>query len=229
MSQKVRFKSDQTFSQQCYEQLKQEIIDGTLQPGQKIKTAHIKERFDIGQSPIREALSRLVSLGLVDVADNKGFRVAPLSEENIRDTYHTFARIENLALALAIEHGDDAWEAGIVGALYQLERVETRQKKEVDLEQWIGANYNFHIALIVGCNSPVLLDVRKSLYMKFDRFCRLGFQGIQESLTNNHHEHKELAAAVIKRDSKKAQEIMSQHILGALDQVVEKLKKQKLI
>src|ERR1700722_531916 len=173
MSQKIRFKSDQTFSQQCYEQLKQEIIDGTLLPGQKIKTSIIKERFAIGQSPIREALSRLVSLGLVHVQDNKGFRVASLSEQNVRDIYHTFARIENLALTLAIKHGDDAWEAAIVGALHQLELVEMRQAHTVDYDPWAQANYNFHVALIAGCNSPTLLDIRKDLYMKFDRYCRL--------------------------------------------------------
>src|SRR5438445_8464393 len=117
MLQKLRFKPEQTLSQQCYEQLKLDIIDGTLKPGEKLKTATIKERFEIGQSPIREALSRLVASGLVETQDNKGFRVTKLSEKNIRDIYETFAHIENLALSQAIERGDDSWEDSIVATL----------------------------------------------------------------------------------------------------------------
>ena len=105
MTKKVIFSSESTLSQQFYEQLQNEIIEGILKPGQKLKVAPIKERFNIGQSPVREALSRLASFGLVEIENNKGFRVSTISEADIRDTYNTFTHIENMALSLAIEYG----------------------------------------------------------------------------------------------------------------------------
>ena len=85
MEKKTRFTSESTLAQQCYVQLQDEIIAGTLKPGEKLKVEPIKQRFGIGQSPVREALSRLAARGLVEVEDNKGFRVAMISQADIRD------------------------------------------------------------------------------------------------------------------------------------------------
>lgn len=223
----VQFSSESTLAQQCYEQLQQEIIEGVLKPGQKLKVDPIKQRFSIGQSPVREALSRLVSFGLVTAEDNKGFRVAPISEADIRDTYATFSAIENLALKLAIERGDDAWAAGIVGALYQLALIET--KKEIGpYALWAERNYNFHVALIAGCDSPLLLDIRRALYMKFDRYCRMSYHLSKNELVINHEEHKKLAQAVLDRDMSTAAALLSYHINGPIEDVIKKFKENNL-
>ena len=228
MEKKVKFTSDSTLAQQCYEQLQSEIIEGILKPGQKLKVGPIKERFAIGQSPVREALSRLVAFGLVDTQDNKGFRVSTISEEDIRDTYGTFTYIENRALALAMEKGDDAWEASIVAALHKLALIENRGVLG-PYAVWAERNYNFHVALISGCNSPTLLEIRRNLYMKFDRYCRMAYQITKDELSVNHEEHKKLAEAVLKRDVKKAHALMTYHINGAIEDVIKKFQENKLI
>lgn len=228
MEKKIVFSSDSTLSQQCYEQLQNEIIEGILKPGQKLKVIPIKERFNIGQSPVREALSRLVSFGLVEIEDNKGFRVSTISEADIRDTYATFTQIENMALALAIERGDAAWEGTIVAELHKLSLLEN--KKGFDsYAQWAECNYNFHMALISGCNSLTLLEIRRTLYMKFDRYCRMAYQMSKHELSANNHEHTKIAQAVLKRDKTTAQDLMTHHINGALEDVIKNLKKNNLI
>lgn len=225
---KVRFKSDSTLAQQCFEQLQNEIIEGILKPGEKLKVEPIKERFSIGQSPIREALSRLVAFGLVEVEENKGFRVARVSEEDIRDTYQIFAHIENLALELAMKHGDDAWKASIVGALYKLS-LEEQKKGPISYALWAERNYDFHLALISGCNSPILLQIRRDLYMKFDRYCRMAFKFTKHNLLANYQEHTALAEAVLNREVKKAKALMECHILGAVDDVIKQFKLNNII
>lgn len=227
MKEKIQFTAESTLAQQCYERLQNEIIEGILKPGEKLKVFPIKERFSIGQSPVREALSRLAAFGLVDVEDNKGFRVATISEADIRDTYATFTNIENMALALAIEKGDDAWEAGIVAQLHQLSLIENNKSTSCAL--WTERNYNFHVALIAGCNSPTLLEIRRTLYMKFDRYCRMSYHLSKNQLAINNEEHQKLAAAVLKRDTKKAHMLMTSHINGALEDVIKKFHHNKLI
>lgn len=217
-----------TLAQQCYDQLQEEIINGVLKPGEKLKVEPIKQRMSIGQSPIREALSRLAASGLVDMEDNKGFRVARISESDIRDIYATFTVIENLALAQAIERGDDAWEAGVVAALHQLALVE-KQKTIVSYEVWAERNYAFHVALINGCNSPMLMNIRRDLYRKFDRYCRMAYNVTREELSVNHKEHKKLAEAALQRDVHKAQELMTYHLNGAREAVIETLKESNIL
>jgi len=222
------FTTENTLVQQCYNLLQQEITHNALKPGTKLKVQHLMKRFGIGQGPIREALSRLSAFGLVEATENKGFRVARISEADVRDTYNTFTHIENLALELAMLHGDHTWEGSVVAALHTLSLVEREDSSE-PYSTWAERNYNFHVALISGCNSPLLLEIRHRLYMKFDRYCRMTFEMSGRNLPTNHAEHKELAEAVLRRDIKRAKEINTYHVNGNQNVIVEKLKTLGLI
>lgn len=214
--------------QQCFEQLENDIITNVLVPGEKLRIEMLKKRFGVGQSPLREALSRLVASGLVTVKHNKGFYVAPISENDIRDIYETFNLIENLTLQKSLEHGDDRWAATIVASLYELSLAET-QKKIIDSKTWQERNYAFHLALVSGCNSPALLQIRNELYKRFDRYCHMSFSVMKHSLEHNHKAHQELADAALKRDATKACNVMNAHICGSLENVVQALKNHKLL
>ena len=234
MSAEIVFTSENTLVQQCYEQLQNDIIAGVLKPGEKLKVERLKERFNVGQSPVREALSRLSAFGLVEAKENKGFRVARVSEVDIRDTYAMFTSIENMALDLAIKHGDDAWESAMVAALHSLSLAEGKDSA-IHYPTWAERNYNFHVALISGCGSPILLDIRRHLYMRFDRYCHMAYQiatenvFTTENLVANHEEHKKMVAAMLGRDSKKVQELMSYHINANLEAIIQKLRLNNLI
>ncbi|MEI7580948.1 MAG: GntR family transcriptional regulator [bacterium] len=225
---KVMFTSENTLAQQCYEQLQRDIITGVLKPGEKLKVQALKDRFAIGQSPIREALSRLAAFSLVDLEENKGFRVAVISEADIRDTYATFTAIENRALFLSMQHGDDAWEALVVGALHRLSLIEQRNLFDC-YAAWAERNYDFHVALISACQSPILLSIRHHLYMKFDRYCRMAYHLAQQDLVINNHEHNELAQAVLARDVKRVEALNEYHINGAIEEVVARFKQNDLM
>lgn len=214
---------DNTLALQCYDRIQDDIIDGTLAPGQKLKMDLLKQRLGVGASPIREALSRLAASGLVAVQDNKGFRVAQISEADIRDTYRVFLQIEMLALRQSIELGDDEWESRVVAALHHLALVETK-KEPVPYKVWAERNYAFHVALISGCDSPLLLQLRAEVYRRFDRYCRISFNIMFTELTLNHQEHSKLAQAVLNRNEKEATALMEYHILGALEDVIKVLK-----
>lgn len=224
----LEIKKEITLSAQCYDQIQDSIINGTLAPGQKLKVEELGDLFGVGHSPIREALSRLAVSGLVEAQDNKGFRVAQISEPDVRDLYRTYYQIELLALTQAMELGDDAWEASVVAALHQLALIEMRSGP-VEYRVWGERNYAFHVALISGCNSPTLLQLRGQIYRRFDRYCRIAFNVAHDTLHLNHEEHKNLAAAVLKRDGKRVQELLHYHIFGALEDVIKTLKNSNML
>ena len=82
--------------------------------------ADLSARYDMGFSPLREALSRLQVERLVIAEALRGFRVAPLSIDEMQDAISTRILVESDALRLSIRHGNDDWSAGIVAALYAL-------------------------------------------------------------------------------------------------------------
>ena len=207
-----------------YEKLKEGIILGDFAPGEKLQIEKLKAYVGVGPTPIREALSRLTATGLIETALNRGFFVKPVSIEEVRDIYSTFIKIELLAMEQAMNLGDSAWEANIIAALYKLGTIEKSTNADINLHDWLKANHELHFAIIAGCKSPSLLKIREDLYQLFDRYCHLAMSLKKVSFRTNHKDHEALVKAVIARDKLKAIELMTRHLEGSLNLVVEKLK-----
>lgn len=204
-----------------YEKLKEGIILGDFEPGEKLRIEKLKSYLGVGPTPIREALSRLTATGLIEAAPNRGFYVRLVSLEEVHDIYSTFTKIELLAMEQAMKLGDSSWEAGIIAALYKLSLIE--KSSNIVFQDWLKANYEFHYAIISGCKSRALLKIREDLYQLFDRYCHLSISLKKVSFSANHKDHEELAKAVISRDFNKAAQLMNRHLRVSLNLVVEKL------
>ena len=98
----------------AYQLLKRDITCGEFRPGDKLLMSHLRERYEIGTGPMREALSRLVAEHLVTAASQRGFRVAPMSADELYDIYFARASLEAMIVALAVELGDESWEASVI-------------------------------------------------------------------------------------------------------------------
>ncbi|WP_428036051.1 DNA-binding transcriptional regulator CsiR [Amphritea sp.] len=195
--------------------LKQDILTGYFKPGEKLKMTRLKERYQIGVSPLREALSQLLIEQLVVVENQRGFKVHPVSREEMRDIYATRAEIEALCIGLALERGDDEWEAGILAAAHTMHKFGDMVDK--DPQEWERRHQAFHTAIAQGCHSPTLLQVRRSLYEKASRYRNLW---LKENMANsdvfdaNQKEHQQLIDALLTGDGDKARELIRQHLLS---------------
>ena len=102
--------------------LERDILAGHLPPGSRLGIVELVQRYDIGATPLREGLSRLVSRGLIVGIGQRGFRVANVSREDLLDITRMRTVVEIEALRLAMQNGGDAWEAGIARRLHQMRR-----------------------------------------------------------------------------------------------------------
>lgn len=144
-----------------YEWLKRDIIQGMFKPGEKLRMTALKERYDLGVGPLREALSHLIAENLVVAISQRGYRVAPMSLSEMQDIYDARANLEALVLKLAIERGDDAWEAQVLAYSHTLAKVMEVKTQEQMLEIWDARHKAFHTAIASGCGSRHLrLSVR---------------------------------------------------------------------
>lgn len=206
-----------SFSSQVLRELKDDILSGFFAPGEKLKMSILKERYDVGVSPLREALSQLLVEQLVVVENQRGFKVHPISLAEMKDIYQTRSHIEALCVELAVINGDNNWEASIIAANHLLNKSgELLEKSDDDVQKWEAIHQAFHTAIASGCGSATLLHVRRSLYEKASRYRNLWLKqnmsdrGVYDA---NRQEHEELVDALLRRDKKRAITIIKQHLL----------------
>ncbi|MDR0209890.1 MAG: FCD domain-containing protein [Pseudomonas putida] len=206
------------------QQMKKSIICCELAPGEKLKVAELSKAYGLSSSPIREALNRLAQEGIVDASENKGFRVAGLSVKDFEEITHLRSLLEREALADAIAHGDDAWEADVLGAYHRLCLVEKKLGSlPVALDDdWSERHKAFHFALFAACRSTLLLRTIDSLFDRAERYRR--FSALRRKVERHKNdEHKQLMDAVLARDSDKALDLLGRHIGETLSRVSDAL------
>ena len=107
----------ETLASQVYDRLRQDIISVAIEPGEKLHIRSLCARFDVGLSPMRKALSRLSSEGLVAQSDHRGFAVAPMGEQDLVDLTRARCWLNELAIRKSIAYGDAAWEGALIPSL----------------------------------------------------------------------------------------------------------------
>lgn len=148
--------------------------------------------------------------------NQKGYRVAPMSGQDLLDIFDARANMEAMLVSLAIERGDDAWEAEILAREHMLSKLEARNASEQMLDEWDQRHQAFHTAIVAGCGSQYLLQMRTRL---FDLAARYRFIWLRETvlsvgmLEDKHIQHQLLTEAILARDTIRASELMRQHLL----------------
>lgn len=198
----------------AYNRLRRDILCGQLEPGSRLRVEQLKGEYQVGSSTLREALSLLVADALVTSEGQKGFRVSPISLEDLRDVTEMRKFVETRAIREAIEHGDDEWEAGVVAAYHRLSRIEERLGEEGPeplADEWEERNRAFHEALIAACPSKWLRHFRSILYHQSERYRRLSL--IARSIPRDvHAEHKAIMEAALARDADRATRLSEDHV-----------------
>ena len=105
-----------------YHRIRDDIIRGQLAPGLKLKIDGLRNHYDVGATPIREALSLLTADGLVERLEQRGFRVAEMSDAEFDELLALRCWVEERAVCQAIAKGDKEWQEGIVVARFHLSR-----------------------------------------------------------------------------------------------------------
>ncbi|RYF07396.1 MAG: GntR family transcriptional regulator, partial [Deltaproteobacteria bacterium] len=128
-----------TLSGAVYARLRQEIVEGVLQPGGKLQIAIVSARYGVTSTPVREALSQLASEGLVLRREQCGFSVAGTSSAELQELTQTRCWVEETAL-------------------HRLSHVKRSTDSPVLRESvaWESAHRAFHRALLATCPSRFL-------------------------------------------------------------------------
>jgi len=214
---KVLSAAGRTQTSVAVDRLRADIIGGRLRPKEKLRVQAISLRYGLAASALREALSRLVTDGLVDVEDQRGFRVAMVSREDLLDLTDVRLEVECSALRRAIKYGDDVWESNIIGAFHRMSRASEREAQlhpdDSELVDKLSQlHHDFHHQLIAACRSEWLLYFSDLLYEQSERYRRMALYTTAKS-RDTLQEHRELMEAVVARDAKTACRLLTRHFM----------------
>lgn len=158
-------------SEIAYLRVKQDIINGRLTDDAPLRIEALKTNYDVGITPIREALARLEAEGFVKLHHNRGYYTTPLSAEDFEDLLFSRSTVETELLKRSIERGGEDWEVNLLAAHRRLgnSKLDLRDPDLTELERWEERHIEFHMALVGAAGSRHLLAFYRSIYDHFRR------------------------------------------------------------
>ena len=201
-----------SLASRIYDQIRREIVTGQIAPGARLGVEALSKRFNVGGSPIREALSRLASERFASYEDQKGFRAASVSRDDLLELMWTRSHLGAVALRESIARGDSAWEESVVLALHRLNKAATIGAASGAIDSGYERLHRaFHMTLFSACGSRWLMNFCEILFDYSERY-RYLVPVAQRNPRDEASEHRELIQVVIERNADRAVALMEEHI-----------------
>ncbi|TSE28834.1 phosphonate utilization associated transcriptional regulator [Tepidimonas thermarum] len=203
-----------TLIEQAYVRLRDDIVEGRLAPGQKLRIEHLRACYGVGAGTLREALTRLVSDALVQAEGQRGFRVAPMSLDDLADLTELRLHIELDALRQSIRYGGTAWRDALRAAYGELSACPVTPEHR---KRWEALNTRFHEVLISGRRSPWTLRVWRVLARHGERYRSQAIALHAAQGRDVDAEHRQIFEAAIEGNEARAALALEAHIRATLD------------
>lgn len=230
----IQYGNDMTYAAKtdtAFELLRRDILNGIHAPDEPLRISTLSALYGVSATPLREALSRLEEKRLVVASANRGWRVASVSLDELRDLEFARLSMESTLLEDSIAHGDLSWESGIVAAHHRLSQTRPPLgEADRDTRQaWMEAHDGFHFALIAAGRSSWLRGFYTQVTEQLQRHHqallyhprRINPDGpghhlpaTRELLRRAHamEPHTQLMQVALDRDASQAREVLAAHI-----------------
>jgi DNA-binding GntR family transcriptional regulator len=196
-----------TLAEKAFATLHRAILTGALPPGRRLLIEELAQQLEMSAMPIREALRRLDSVGLVEHVPHRGARVTELSIEDLVEVYEARLALEPLAVGHAAERFDEEAAERAVEA----HPLHVQAYRSGDTATAWAAHTEFHFALYSAAGSRWLLRLITPLWESSERY-RLAFASTQRSLDERRREHERILEACLRGDPPLASSELYDHL-----------------
>jgi DNA-binding GntR family transcriptional regulator len=197
------------------QRLRADIMSTELEPGSKLALHHLAKHYDVGITPLRDALGQLAGDGLVIMESQKGFRVSPISPEDLRDVCDMRLRVELMALDLAFERASPDWDRRMKDAYTAIVHIKARIGEDAPITgEWERAHRELHMTLLSACCSPILMRICCQLHDRIHRYRRIALP-TKSYMGGISDDHLEISAAAHARDKARCRALLERHIVEA--------------
>lgn len=198
---------NRTLWEQVRDRLREDILAGRLAPGTELSEVALARDFGTSRGPLREALGRLASEGLVTITPRRGAVVTQLSRQEFIDAYQVREALETLAVRLAVPLMSDAELAH----LRELCELMARAACDEEVRLFFDTNNSFHEALVRGSRNRKLYELHRVLVDQMVPYLPRSLE-LRGNLQQSVEEHEAILAAIDARDAERAAELLAEHI-----------------
>ncbi len=207
-----------------YQSLREDILRMNIAPGELLDEVTIGRQFNLSRSPVREALIRLASEGLVKTLPNKSTMVAPLNVEEFPAYIDALDLVQRVTARLAAELHSAAGLTAIKAAQESFERA----LASGDVLGMIETNRNFHLAISASAQNRYLHEFHGRLLDEGRRFLRLYFRSFDDMLPAEFNdEHYRIIEAIAQRDADLAERLAHEHTVQVGDRFLSILSRRR--
>ncbi|WP_216902485.1 GntR family transcriptional regulator [Nocardia alni] len=204
----------QSTAEMIADRLRDAIMRGTLAPGAQLVEADLAAQFDVSRGPVREAMQRLVSEGLLHSIRHRGIFVIELTPVDVIDVYRARTAIEGGALELIFDgRRAIAYEALGPSVGQMLACAELGNATGV-----AEADQGFHEALVNSADSPRLTRAARTLLIE-TRMCLGALQSAYADVREQAREHVELREAIGEGSPARARKLLIEHMHDAVERL----------
>lgn len=197
--------------------LRKAILNGDFKPGERLKQSELAEQLGVSRMPVREALRKLESEGLVILEPHKGAIVKSIQIEDVREIYELRAKLESMAIEQSMAYFDEE-------DYKQLKELVEKMENTDDIEQYVQLNIEFHQLLIKKCPWQRLLSFIETLWNGFPQETPHFLSGQTE---RSKEEHRKILSAILAGNKKQASDALAKHILNTGSKFIERLRASK--
>lgn len=184
----------------------QDILSGELKPGQKLVVAELKKRYNVGASPIREALVQLSWNKYITFTPQKGSWVAPISLNELTELFESLHTIGQVLLTKVILNKNTDWELNVLAHCNALQKIDLQTADLPALSKWETKHTDFYCALFSGAQSPIMFQFYQDISNQITRYRHLYHdpKALRDAYSEYLKESKSLITAILANDAEQA-------------------------
>jgi DNA-binding GntR family transcriptional regulator len=201
--------------EEAYSLILEEIVNGTLKPGEVVTEVFLAEKYGISRTPVREALSRFQCEGLINTS-NRTKRIYSLSARDIEEIFELKKLIEGNVAKRAAENLTDKQAVELEQVVRNMKKLsETSPENEAQekelLNKWLALDSQFHEILFTSCGNKRAQQFVLRINLQWHRL-KVGLVAIEGRIDKSILEHEAIALAILEKDPEKARSTMAEHL-----------------
>ncbi len=212
--------SSPTLTDKVVKLICQDILSGELKPNQKLVVAELKEKYNVGASPIREALIQLSWIKYVKLEPQKGCWVAPVSKVELYDLYESLKVVSSVLLEKSIKEGSESWELEILTEFHKLSRFKF-QAENFNWQEWEERQEAFYSSLLSGCFSKNMLEFFSDIIRQVKRYRRISLTHSPKNFSQlfNLDEHEKIMKLTLDKDLDGAKQQLAEQLYRMMKEI----------
>ncbi len=209
-----------TLGQRVYNELRDFLMVGGVQPGEKITLRQLTSAFGTSLMPVREAVQRLAAEGALEVLPNRAIRVPIMTKAGVREILKVRIMLEGLA----VEEASARIQPAAITQLEELNAVFTQEMRlREDSARLFRVNKEFHFTVYRAAGMPVLLGIIENMWLRAGPFLHfsLGVRGRAATRKFAPDSHHDIIRAMHQRDGALGRAALESDLAGAANLILQ--------